>query len=243
MAAPGYREWFIQLFNTRTRTYISDSTGIINVLTENSPVELSIYSDDRGTAAANPLTFTGGAVRFFTADTVTALDCSILTATSHAIFCESVSESNHRVDVDPDRITYKLVVPYLVVGASEAVVDTGFDIAANMMIKDIEVDVFAVGTGATLLVGTSTVTSGFCIGVSVATTGIPATLLEEALVSSSAVFGQYLANGTGNYVRKKHMRANATSGANIIYSNTTSSSTAGSGYIYLLYDRVPSRTA
>lgn len=242
MASPGYREWFIQLFNTRTRTYISDSTGLANVLTENSPVELTIYSDDRGTSASNPITFTSGSVRFFTADTVTALDVSILTANSHAVFCESVVESNHRVDIDPDRIPQKLVLPYLIVGASEAVVDTGFDIAANMLMKDIEVDVFAVGTGAVLTVGTSTTTTGFGF-VSAATTGIPAALLEEALVSASAGFGSLFAVLTGPYVRKKHMRANATSGANIIYSNTTSSSTAGSGYIYLLFDRIPSRTA
>ncbi len=238
-----YTEWYIQLFNTRTRAPIDDDSGICNVLTEDSPVERTIYADDVGTSASNPIAFTNGVVRFFTASSVTAVDLSILTAKSHAVFAESVTPSMHRIDIDPDKIQQKVVIPYLVVGASEAVVDTGFDIAANMLIKDIEVDVFAVGTGATLLIGTSTVTSGFCIGVSVATTGIPATLLEEALVSSSAVFGQYLANGTGNYVRKKHMRANSTSGANIIYSNSTSSSTAGSGYIYLLFDRVPSRTA
>jgi len=243
MAATGYTEWYFQLFNTVTRSAIDDDTGIVNVLTENSPVELTIYSDDRGTSASNPLTFTNGVARFFTADTVTACDLSILTEKSHAVFIESFAPSMHRVDIDPDKIQQKLCIPYLIVGASEAVVDTGFDIAANMMIKDIEVDVFAVGTGAVLLVGTSTVTSGFCIGVAASTTGIPATLLEEANVSSSAVFGQYLANGTGTFVRKKHIRANATSGANIIYSNTTSSSTAGSGYIYLLFDRIPSRTA
>lgn len=241
MAAPGYTEWYFQLFNTQTRQAIDDDTGIVNVLTENSPVEITIYSDDRGTTASNPLTLTNGVARFFTADSVTAVDLSVLTSTSYAVFVESFVPSNHRVDIDPNRIQQKVVIPYIVVGASEAVVDTGFDIAANMLIKDIEVDVAAVGTGAVLLVGTSTVTSGFCIGVAVSTTGIPATLLEEANVSSSAVFGQYLANGTGTFVRKKHVRANSTSGANIIYSNTTSSSTAGNGYIYLLFDRIPTR--
>jgi hypothetical protein len=91
-------------------------------------------------------------------------------------------------------------------------------------------------------VGTSTTTTGFGF-VSAATTGIPAALLEEALVSASAGFGSFFTVLTGPYVRKKHVRANTTSGANIIYTNTTSSSTAGSGYIYLLFDRIPSRTA
>ena len=237
-----YTEWQFQLFNTRTRKPIDDDSGVCNVLTENSPVELTIYTDDQGTSGSNPMTFTNGIVRFFTASSVTACDLTMLTATGHSIFIESATPSMHRIDIDPDRMVQKLVLPYLIVGASEAVVDTGFDIAANMLIKDIEVDVFAVGTGAVLTVGTSTTTTGFGF-VSAATTGIPAALLEEALVSASAGFGSLLTVLTGPYVRKKHIRANATSGANIIYSNTTSSSTAGSGYIYLTYDRLPSRTA
>lgn len=239
--ASGFTEWSIQLFNTRTRQAIDDDSGVCNVLTENSPVELTLYTTGAGqVAAANPLTFTNGRIRFWTSDTVTAVDLSILTSTSHSIFAESVTPSQQRIDIDPDRALQKLVIPYLVVGASEAVVDTGFDIAANMLMKDIEVDVFAVGTGAVLTVGTSTTTTGFGF-VSVATTGIPAALLEEALVSVCAGFGSFFTVLTGPYVRKKHIRANTTSGANIVYSNTTSSSTAGSGYIYLLFDRIVTR--
>jgi hypothetical protein len=241
MAAPGYTEWQFQLFNTRTRAAIDDDTGVCNVLTENSPVEVTIYSDDRGTSASNPLTMTNGVARFFTADTVTALDMSILTANGHAIFAESCVPSMHRIDIDPDRNPQKLIIPYLVVGASEAIVDTGFDIGANMLIKDIELDVITVGTGAVLDIGTSTDSDGFADGVAASTTGFPITLLEEALVSTSGLFGALLAMATGTYVRKKHWRANATSGANIVYTNTTSSSTAGHGYIYLLFDRMPTR--
>lgn len=240
MAAPGYTEWQISLFNTRTRTYIDDDTGVCNVLTENSPTEITIYTNDRGTSASNPITFTNGTIRFFTADTVTAVDLSILTSNSHAVFAESVTPSNQRIDIDPDRIHQKLCIPYIIVGASEAVVDTGFDIAANMLMLDIEVDVVTVGTGATLNVGTSTTTTGFGF-VSAATTGIPAALLEEALISGSAGFGTFFTVATGPYVRKKHMRANATSGANIVYGNATSSSTAGNGYIWLKFERMATR--
>lgn len=236
----GYTEYEFQLFNTRTMAPIDDDTGVVNVLTDGSPVEITIYSDDRGTSASNPLTFTNGRARFFTADTVTSVDLSILTANSHACFAESFTPSMHRIDIDPDRIQQKLCIPVIVVGASETVVDTGFDIAANMLMKDIEVDVQTVGTGATINIGTSTTTTGFGF-VSWATTGIPAALLEEALVSASAGFGSFFTVLTGPYVRKKHVRANATSGANIIYTNVTSSSTAGNGYIYLLFDRIPTR--
>lgn len=241
MAATGFREWKFDLFNTRTRTYISDSTGIAVVLTDGSPVKVTIYSDDRGTTATNPITFTNGVIRFFTADTTSTIDLSVQTAAGHAFFLESAAESQHRVDVNPDLMNQKLVVPYLIVGASEVNVDTGFDVFANMLVKDIEIDVFTAGTGAVLTVGTSTASTGFCSGMVASTTGFPVTILEEALVSTSSLFGTLLALATGTNVRKKHIRANATSGANIVYQNTTSSSTAGNGYIYLLFDRIPSR--
>jgi hypothetical protein len=241
VAISGYREWYFQLFNMRTRSFVADSTGVCNVLTDGSPVEITLYADQAGTAAANPITFTNGVIRFFTADSVSALDLSILTANSHAVFAESVVESVHRIDINPDLMCQKLVIPYSVVGLSELVFDTGFPINANMLIKDIEVDVFTAMTGGVLTVGTSTATTGFCSGISAATTGFPITLLEEALVSTSAVFGTLLALATGSNVRKKHVRANATSGAKVVLSNTTSSSTAGNGYVYLLFDRLPSR--
>ena len=238
----GFTEWAIQVFNTRTRTRVLDSTGLCAVLTDGSPVKATIYTTGNGqTAASNPLTFTDGWIRFWTADSVTSVDLAIQTATSHALFAESVTPSDHRVDINPEQIFQRLIIPYLVVGASEAVVNTSFTINSNMLVTDIDVDVFAVGTGAALDIGTSTAGSGFARAVSVATTGVPATLLEEAIVSGSSLYGSLLANVTGEYVRKRHMRANATSGASIIYQNTTSSSTAGSGYIGITYQRFPTR--
>lgn len=239
----GYTEWYFQLFNTRTRQAIDDDAGVCNVLTDGSPAEATIYSDQNGTSASNPMTFSNGVIRFWTTSSVTSLDLSVLTNSGHSFFCESVTPSLHRIDVDPDKFLYKLVIPYTYSGASETVVDTGFDISASMLIKDIEVDVVTVMTGGVLDIGTSTDSDGFADGVSAATTGFPATVLEEALVSTSSLFGALLANITGTYARKKHVRANSTSGANIVYTNTTSSSTAGNGYIYLTYDRLPTRQA
>lgn len=235
-------EWHFYLYERHAsgvETPINDSTGVINILTENDPSEATIYSDLNGTSASNPMTFTNGRVRFYTATSVTALDITGLTAKGHAFFYESVTPSVHRIVIDPTRMVQKMVIPYQVVGASEAIVDTGFDILDNMLITDIELHVTTVGTGAALDIGTSTDSDGFADGVSAATTGFPTTLMEEALVSTSSLIGALLTVATGPYVRKKHKRANATSGANIVYTNTTSSSTAGEGYIYLTYTRVP----
>lgn len=235
-------EWTLELYERQSSgvdTPIDDDSGVINILTADDPSEVTLYADVNGTAGSNPMTLTNGRVRFWTADTVTSVDVTGLTAKGHAFFVEGVTPSQHRILIDSNRMVQKLVIPYQVVGASETIVDTGFDLLANMLVTDIEVHVTTVGTGATLDIGTSTDSDGFVDGVDVATTGFPVTVLEEALVSTSGLFGALLANATGTYVRKKHRRANATSGANVVYTNATSSSTAGEGYIYLTYHRIP----
>jgi len=237
--ASNYVEWDLRLIDRRTNKPIDDDSGVCNVLTEDDPSEVTIYSDAQGTSASNPLTMTDGQIRFFTDSATTAVDLSVLTANGHSYFLESISQSDHRIVVDPDKTEYLLVLPYQVVGASETVVDTGFDLSANMLVKNCFVHVTTVGTGAAIDIGTSTATDGFVDGVLVTTTGYPATLIEEALVSGSSLHGALLSNTSGGYVRKYHVRANATSGANITYINTTSSSTAGEGYIYFEYVRVP----
>lgn len=235
-------EWSIELYQRQSSgvdTPIDDDTGVANILVADDPSEVTIYSDVNGTSGSNPMTFTDGRIRFFTANTQTSIDLTGLTARGNAFFVQGLTPSNHRVLVDQNVMNQTLVIPYQVVGASEAVVDTGFDVLANMLVKDAWPHVTTVGTGAALNVGTSTATTGFLNGVSVATTGYVVTALEEALVSTSSLIGSLLANATGPYVRKLHKRANATSGANIVYSNTTSSSTAGEGYLYINYIRVP----
>jgi hypothetical protein len=235
-------EWQIELYERQSSgvdVHIDDDSGVVNVLTADDPSEVTIYSTPGGVTGSNPATFTNGIVRFWTADTVASVDLTGLTAKGHAFFLQGVTPSQHRVLIDPNRMNHVLVLPYQVVGASEVIVDTGFDILANMLIKDVWPHVTTLGTGASLEVGTSTDPDGFLDVVSVATTGYVVTAIEEAIVSGSSLIGALLANATGTYVRKLHKRANATSGANIVYSNVTSSSTAGEGYLFINYLRVP----
>ena len=238
-----FKEFHCQLIDGRVDKPIDDDAGVYVVLTENTPVKATLYSDGQGTSLSQTtgVTMTDGVLRFWVADSVSAVDVTILTSEGHSFFLESLTVSQHRVVVWPETCgIYNLIIPYLVVGASEAVVDTGFDIGTKMLIKDCFIHVTTLGTGAALEVGTSTDADGFADAVSVATTGFPVTLLEEALTSTSSLIGALIAYATGTGNRKLHRRANATSGANIVYSNTTSSSTAGSGYIYLTYHRIPS---
>lgn len=239
-----YTEWYIQLVDGRKSgsgqtAYLSDSTGIYDVLTNGDPARITCYADERGSALTTPGTMTAGVIQFWTAVTTTAVDITIQTANGQAFWLPGLTPSDHRVMVVPEKHEQMMILPYKVVGASEAVVDTGFDVLSNMLVKDVFLHVITLGTGAVLDIGTSTKQSGFAIAVTVDTTGYPVALLNEKLTSASQI-GTYLAiSNTASYVRMLHPRANATSGANIIYSNTTSSSTAGAGYIYMTYYRIP----
>lgn len=236
-------EWNLQLIDGRTMLPIDDDNGVFQILQENDPSQVTIYRErnDAGVTGAltQPATMANGNIRFWTDATTTVVDICVQTSNGHFFFLESIRPSNQRIVVWPDKMEYTMILPYQVVGASESVRDTGFDILANMLMKDCFLHVTTLGTGATLDIGTSTDPDGFADGVSAATTGYPITLLEEALVSTSSLIGLLLANVTGTDVRKLHRRANGTSGANIVYQNTTSSSLAGEGYIYLTYLRIP----
>ena len=241
MAASGFNEYYVQLFDSRTRAPISDSTGVCVAMTVNTATKATCYSDDRGTALTNPMTFTGGALRFFTADTAATIDLSLLTANGHARFVKGLSPSQHRIDIDPEQLRYKLILPYVHTATLTASVqDTGFDLSAAMLVHDVEVDIITASTLGVMNVGTSTAPSGFVALATIATTGLQALLLQEDIVSAVTFYGTLLASASGT-VRKKHIRANATSGANIVYNNVTAATVAGDGFIYLTYDRVPSR--
>lgn len=238
--ASNYSEWYLQLYDLRLNRPIDDDSGVFNVLTADDPSEVTIYSDDKGTSGSNPGTITNGVIRFFTDSSTTSVDLSVQTASGQGFFLQGVTPSNHRINVNPEKTEGALVVPFQVVGASETVVDTGFDILGNMLVKDVFIHVTTIGTGALLDIGTSTDTDGFLDGIAATTTGYPITALEESSVSGSSLLGALLApEASNNYARGLHKRANATSGANIVYINTTSSSTAGEGYIYVTYLRVP----
>lgn len=237
--ASNFTEWQLQLIDIRTGKPIDDDSGTYNVLTDGSPAEITLYSDAQATSQANPGTMTNGIIRFYTADTTTSVDISVFTSTGHAFFLESVGVSQHRLLVNPEQHGSTLILPYLVVGASDAVVDTGVTIPANVLVKDCFLNVTTVGTGALLDVGTSTDTDGFIDGIDGATTGFAAGIAETD--ASAHTFGALIASTTSAAVRKLYRRANTTSGASVVYKNATVSSKAGAGYIYLTLLRLPAQ--
>lgn len=253
-----FTEYYVQLVDSRTKRPINDDTGLYNVLTADDPTEATVYSDDSGTSGSNPGTMTDGVIRFFTASSVTSVDLSILTASGQAYFIAGLTPSQHRVDVDPDSTKPSvLILPYNMNTACDTLVDTGFNVLANMKVKDVYVHTTTESTGNGLYIGVSGTTAGFLSIVSTTATGWKvhqAPIYTNATgsanyVSSAQIRGSLLSEWTaglvtasaggakGYWARKDYLPAAATS---ILYmvANTNSGGT-GEGYIYIEYELIP----
>jgi len=254
-----YTEFYVQLINKRTKRPIDDDTGLCNVLTASTATEATIYSDENGTSASNPLTMTDGIIRFFTAVSVTTVDLSILTASGHAVFIEALTPSQHRVDIDTDCLTdQRLIIPFCSLTASNTgVIDTGFDLIAGMQIKDIYAHITTAGTGGLFSVGVSADLSAtsakFLLSANGSATGwkvydFPVTTSNSGgtLVSGVQIRGPLLCalgsgvntaaeGGQGWFVKKKYQVTAVTS--LVMFSNTTAAESYG--YLYVVYDLLP----
>lgn len=235
--ASRYTEYHVQLSNSRTGSPIDDDTGTYNVLTASSPAEVTIYSNDTGTSASNPGTITDGEIHFFTLSTVASVDLTVLTASGHAFFLEGLTPSQHRLEVNPDDWgEQKLVLQMTLPGASATMVDTGFDLPTASLVRDAFVHIVTVASDTDVNVGTSVNTDGFLAAIDTSGTGMLGTV--EDLTAGS--IGVLLATSTSSAIRKRYVPANATSGRSIVWEQLSSSTvTTAYGYIYIIYDLMP----
>lgn len=180
--ASNYVEWYVQLWDVRQGLPINDDTGLFSVFQSAVPLNETVYSDDSGTSLTLPATMTDGVIRFFTADTVTAVDLSVLTAGAKSFFIEGLTKSQHRIDVDPYRENYILVGTWAVLSAhadgtvsaiKAPMPSTGLPV--GMRIKDVYVHktTLGAGVGAGLVVdfGVSGDPNGFIDGATASATG------------------------------------------------------------------------
>lgn len=230
-------EWQVQCVDGRTKRGRTD-TGKLNVLNASLGTRATIFSDEFGTAATQPLSMTNGVARWWTASSVTTLDVAGFIG-GHGFFIRSMVPSTHREDIWPEAETSTLTVPYefntTVTGGT---FDTGLDLPTNVLVKDVIVDALVASTGGVVSIGCSTSPTGFLIATPVTVTGL--LVLNESV---SQQLGALLAvSATAQTARIKYQTPNALSGARIVYANTTSCSTAGSGFVYLKLDRIPSRS-
>ncbi len=259
--ASNYVEYYMQIIDMRLGTPIDDDSGVYNVLTAGDPAEVTIYSDDRGTSASNPGTMTDGIIQFWVDSATTSVDISVLTNSGHAFFLESITISNHRINVDVERIGKTLIVPYSCNTACNVSVDTGFILPLGAKVKEVDLHATDTATAGTLDVGNFTDTDGFIDNGVIQSTGwkiydapvfttgssdsahnISGTQIRGVLLVEFASGSTTNLDGTGYWAPKVHLVANATSGGSLVYELTaTNSGGTGAGYIYVIYDRAPTQ--
>ena len=258
--ASNYVEWYLQLFNRRTGTWIDDDTGLYTVLTQASPVVLTAYKDAQGTALTLPGTMTDGIIRFFLDSATTAVDVTVLSANGQAYFLENVKVSQHRVDVDPEKQSYQLVLPWNGNTACNVSAATGFNLLNGMRVKDVFLHVTTITTATAMHVGVPGTPSGFLVLAPTSVTGykqgdVNMTATGTVVAGASVFVSTVQTRGTlitdwaaglttasvgaakGFFAKKAYLSTATTA---IVYTiMETNSGGTGSGYIYLEFDTVP----
>ena len=179
--ASNYKQFYVQLFNSRTGLAIDDDSGMYCVMQAGVPLKQTAYSDDAGTSLTQPATMTNGVINFYVDSATTTVDLSILSASGQSYFLEGLTYSQHRRDVDPDRPDYTLVGSWAILSAhGDGVVSAVFapqsgGLPVGLKIKDVYVHKTSagVGVGAGLVIdfGVSGNSNGFIDGMSSTVTG------------------------------------------------------------------------
>lgn len=210
--------------------------GTYQVLTAGTPVEQTIYANDKtATAASNPGTISGGQIRFFMDSSVTSVDIVIYTANGDAVFMQGVKPAGtvRNVVIDTNKREQLLILPLLF--NSNVETDTGFTLVGPCLVTDIDLFVTALDAGETINIGLDGTTNndpnGLIAAASLAALGYVALggLLNGGTnidYFDSIVYGDLLAtfiNGSdavatnGGITRKSAYITEAETDANITY--------------------------
>lgn len=241
---------------------VDDDSGAIIVLTAGSPTSPSVYTDRYGTALATTgglarLAFTNGVARFYTAQSVTSIDVTGITASGHAIGISGLAANSKHVEhVYRSGVgRHVLAVPF---GASDnAETDTGLDLPANCLMNAMSVKLRVTSTDATETIDFGLLSSesggdanGFITARSVANSGF-VELLPQITGGTNIDYvgtryvGDLLATSipgadavatVGGFTSKVY-RTDGTA-KSLTYTGSAGSDTAA-GYFYLMYDKLP----
>lgn len=256
--ASNYVEWAFQLYNRRTGRPISDATGLYRVLTANTATVQTIYKDAQGTSLTQPATLASGAGRFFTDSSFTTVDLTMLTASGQSYFVEGLTPSQHRVDVDPEKLEYTFIVDWQGTTGCGVAAATGFSLLAGMKIKDVNIHVTTASTATAFDFGVSGTPKGFA---SLAITSATGWKQNDVIMisSESATFpivqavqkrGSLLVDwatgfsatattgrSTGFFSKKPYIVTATTA---LVYGPAeTQTAATANGYIYISYDLLP----
>jgi hypothetical protein len=272
VANEGKREWFIKLINTRTKRFVNDDTGVFQVYVAGAATRLQINNAAGAdvSQSANDLggdftsvTMTDGTLRFWTNRTVSAVDVSILTAGGRAYFLDGITQSQHRVDVDPDRSDFVLTVAIDDKASASNIRKLGFQLKKGMVVNDVFINVTAVLTGSSAIsnnnwqFGRSGDPNGFIDKTPLTTTGLKTfnplsiTGLVKALQVRGADLlfistGSDVTTNTGWAQRIPYVVDTATATNNLTMRRTSTATLtvtigalSGKGYIYYAYTLLP----
>ncbi len=262
------REYFLQLVNTRTKKPIDDDSGDFQVYTAGSAARATIYN-----AAGTSLTqevvgtsyisrdMTNGQIHFWADQSVTTVDISVLTAGGRAYFLKSVSPSQHRIDVDPEKQEYILTVAVNEKHSHTTVVPVGFQLRKGMITEDVFVKVTTAYNGSAaasnaINVGRSGDRDGFLDGMVVSSVGYkqaaPVVSLTGVVTTTryGADLAKFHASSTANvdfYVRTVYFAQTAVASNNLTISRLTAAThtgasfttAAGNGYVFFVYKLSP----
>jgi len=257
--ASNFVEYYVQLVDSRLQLPINDTTGQFYVCTANSPVLATVYTNALGTSLTQPGTIgstasaSGGVVRFFAASTVTSVDLFVYAANGQAYYIAGLTPSakGHSIGVDPMRTGYVAQVPFT---SSTTEVPTPLVFPANVVLRDVFLNVTATQSSSTMSVGilssqTGGATNMFLAAAAVSATGlvtgfptasqgansqfVGATTVGTSL--ASALTGSNSTNGTTNgaFVRQFYLTNGTAKTLSYIHSAST---TAAQGYVFVGYD-------
>ena len=243
-----FTEWYMQLVNKRTMEPINDDTGVYNVLTAGTPAEATIYSDDVGTTANNPRTMTDGILQFWTDSSVTSVDISLLAASGHPVFVASKTPNSQRIMIDVDQTTgLELIIPFTIAASAVSGLNTGFDLNALHVVKEISVKVTtAGGTSNILNIGNSATASGLFNAV-LSATGLVRKEQFAGVITANPVAATICLTINGwNGVCMLYSTTNGTVGkpyfagaaTDITFKEANQTGATGAGYIYMILDKM-----
>jgi hypothetical protein len=247
--ASNFVEFYVQLVNKRTQSPIDDDTGLFSVLTAGTGSPATIYSSSAGTAivytaATLANTMTNGVIQFWVDSSVTTVDLCVVTASGQSVFISGLTKSQHRIEIDTEKIRNVMVVPFCLTAAGSltatgSVWANGYSIPANSQVHDCFLRTSTLGTTALLNIGVSGTPSGYIIAGPVSATGYA--FAEELLVSVTAILSRgallMATAATSEFMRRSPIYSGVTA---IVYNNTTSTTLVGAaGWIYIVYDKLP----
>jgi hypothetical protein len=262
------KEFYLQLVNTRTKRPVDDDAGSYQVYQPGSPTRQTIR-DAAGTTLTQAVQFgnfvsrtmTDGIINFFTAQTVTSVDISILTNGGRSYFLKGVAPSQKRVDVTPEDSRYTLIVGINDSASSTALRSTGFTLRKGMIIDDVFVKVTTAYAGAatgnnSINIGIAGDSDAFVKLMNVTATGYKQIRVHSSTgkIFATQFAGVQLADWDtssgqtvmGWFTRKKYFTPTATvlsfARAVTLTGSMTGTNAKGKGYLFVTYSLDPTVT-